>query len=134
MEKGGRGLIFEAGWEKKENVQLAGSARTHRLGRVLLGGKEGAARHASNDGVMHRSARFYFLFSERPGWAFFQAWMLKALQTERFKKFCSRLGRAALRRGRVQELQKAARTEPGPPGLRLHFFLNCSKIVNFRCF
>ena len=42
---------------------------------------------------------------------------------ELFKE-CS--GRAALRRGRVQKRQNQARTEPGPPKLRLHFFPICS--------
>ena len=45
---------------------------------------------------------------------------------ERFKKCCSRFGRAALCRGRVQ----GRKTRPGRsralPGLRLHFFLICS--------
>ena len=49
---------------------------------------------------------------------------------ERFKKCCSRFGRAALCRGRVQ----GRKTRPGRsralPGLRLHFFLICSRAVS----
>ena len=43
-------------------------------------------------------------------------------ELEQFNKSCSRFGRAALCRGRVQGWKKSARTKLGPTDLRLHFF------------
>ena len=57
------------------------------------------------------------------------------IKLERFNKYCSRFGRAALRCGRANNvflscpckaLWTTARTEPGPPEMRLYFLLICS--------